>query len=305
MFSSKGESISRLVLALQAQLDSLVAHVESSNEIYISPGVPVDPALPKQGTSLDALASAILPPSNAQVQSAAIPTANAPAAAIANTSKQATRRFYGPTSPDYSLNAAAIKLRQAQSHPGASTVQEETNPSLGDDHTDDDDRTLVQESHGSVVQARLATTRLRQCIAQLPRFIARNETLRLLNVYHDAVGFLHPILNPKWLAEQAEACYADNNKSTSDTSILHEDTILILFLAISIALAAESVSQSYVGKTLYENVEHLIKLKLASEVSSPDHVLIALLAVYFPLCSASDANTDLNCSRVVHPSLLQ
>jgi hypothetical protein len=105
-------------------------------------------------------------------------------------------------------------------------------------------------------------------------------------VYHDAVGCLHPVLDPNWLVEQAEACYAYHTKSASDALILHEGIVLILFLALSIAVAADSVSQSYVGKTLYKSVEQLIKLKLASEVSSLEHVLIALLAVCFPLCSA-------------------
>ncbi|KAJ6279570.1 hypothetical protein J3E71DRAFT_393591 [Bipolaris maydis] len=269
MLFSKGESISRVVLALQAQLDSLVTHMELSNELHTSP----NPAL-------EGLSSALPPSRDAQINANPTSTLNAPTAAVANTSKPSTRRFYGPTSPDYSLNAAAIKLRMAQAPPGGPTIPEETNPSLEDDQIDDDDeRTLVQdEVHGSGVQERLAKTRLRQCLAQLPWLIARNDALRLLNVYHNVIGCLHPILDPKRLVEQAEACYVFHSKPTSDASILHEDTILILYLALSIALAAEPASQSHIGKTLYKGVEHLIKLKLASEVSSLDHVLIALLA---------------------------
>ncbi|EUC28755.1 hypothetical protein COCCADRAFT_30046 [Bipolaris zeicola 26-R-13] len=285
MLFSKGESISRVVLALQAQLDSLVTHMELSNELHTSPVVAIDPALPRQSaaprqnTALEGSGSAIPPSRDAQINANPTSTSDAPTVAVANTSKPSTRRFYGPTSPDYSLNAATIKLRLAQAPPGGPTITEETNPSLEDDQTDDDERTLIQdESHGSAVQERLAKTRLRQCLAQLPWLIARNDALRLLNVYHNVIGRLHPILDPKRLVEQAEACYVFHSKPTSDASILHEDTILILYLALSIALAAEPASQSHVGKTLYKGVEHLIKLKLASEVSSLDHVLIALLA---------------------------
>jgi hypothetical protein len=302
---SKGEPISRLVLALQAQLDSLVTHMELSNELHTSSGVAIDPALPRQSAALEGLGPAVPPPRDAQVNTNATSTHNAPTVAVANTSKPSTRRFYGPTSPDYSLNAATIKLRLAQAPPGGPTIPEETNPSLEDDHTDDDERTLIQdEGHGSGVQERLAKTRLRQCLAQLPWLIAKNDALRLLNVYHEVIGRLHPILDPKRLVEQAEACYVFHSKPTSDASILHEDTILILYLALSIALAAEPVSQSYVGKTLYKGVEHLVKLKLASEVSSLDHVLIALLAVSLPSCSAGYTFTNMMESRAVYLPLL-
>ncbi|EUC42269.1 hypothetical protein COCMIDRAFT_29081 [Bipolaris oryzae ATCC 44560] len=285
--NAKGESISRVVLALQAQLDSLVTHMELSNELHTSPVVAIDPALPRQSalprqnTALEGLPSAMPPSGDAQTNAnpTSIPNAPTVAAPAANTSKPSTRRFYGPTSPDYSLNAAAIKLRLAQAPPGGPTIPEETNPSLEDDQTDDDERIMIQdEGHGSGVQERLAKTRLRQCLAQLPWLIAKNDALRLLTVYHNVIGRLHPILDPKRLVEQAEACYLFHSKPTSDASILHEDTILILYLALSIALAAEPASQSHVGKTLYKGVEHLVKLKLASEVSSLDHVLIALLA---------------------------
>lgn len=307
MLFSKGESISRVVLALQAQLDSLVTHMELSNELHTSPVVAIDPALPRQSaaprqnTVLEGSGSAIPPSRDAQINANPTSTSDAPTVAVANTSKPSTRRFYGPTSPDYSLNAATIKLRLAQAPPGGPTITEETNPSLEDDQTDDDERTLIQdESHGSAVQERLAKTRLRQCLAQLPWLIARNDALRLLNVYHNVIGRLHPILDPKRLVEQAEACYVFHSKPTSDASILHEDTILILYLALSIALAAEPASQSHVGKTLYKGVEHLIKLKLASEVSSLDHVLIALLAVSLPFYSASDTFANMMESRPVY-----
>lgn len=273
------------MLALQAQLDSLVAHMELSNEMSTSPGGSSDPALPKEGTALDPVVSASLPLNDATTNNATLSTGNVLTEVVANTSKRSTRRFYGPTSPDYSLNAAAIKLRLAQAPLGDPAIPEETNPSLEDDQIDDDDdeRAFAQEGDDCGVQARLAKTRLRQCLVQLPRLIARNEALRLLNVYHDVIGRLHPILDPRRLARQAEACYVNQPKSMSDGAILQEDTILIVFLALSIALAAESVSQSTVGKTLYKSVEHLIKLKLASDVSSLDHVLIALLAVCVPI----------------------
>ena len=138
MLFSKGESISRLVLALQAQLDSLVTHMELSNEIHISPGVAIDPALPRQSAAREGLGSAIPPPRETQINVNPTSTPNPPTVAVANMSKPSTRRFYGPTSPDYSLNAATIKLRLAQAPTGGPTVPEETNPSLEDDHTDDD-----------------------------------------------------------------------------------------------------------------------------------------------------------------------
>lgn len=279
---SKGESISNLVLALQAQLDSLVAHVESCNETHPGPAASLDATVPNLSSSLDGLPSTMVTLNDAHVSSTVASSTGVPAAAVANTSKHTTRRYYGPTSPDYSLNAAEIQLRQAQAPPGSTVIEEETNPSLEDDYIDDDEHTLVEEGHGSSVQARLADTRLRQCAAQLPRLISKSETLRLLNVYHDVVGRLHPILDPKCVVEQAEACYTLNNRSAPKVTALREENFLILYLVLSIALSAEAASPMYVGKALYKSVENLIKLHLACEVSTLDHVLIALLAVCHP-----------------------
>ncbi|KAH8707127.1 hypothetical protein GQ44DRAFT_777517 [Phaeosphaeriaceae sp. PMI808] len=280
-FPAKGESVSRLVLALQAQLDSLVAHVESCNDTQNAPNGfngHNGPSPPRSTISLDAISST-LPPHESLISSTApAPTATATSAAAASPPKNATRRFCGPTSPDYSLNAAEIKLRQTQLSIGGTVFAEETNPSLEDDLSEGDQYNLIQDGHSSNVPSSFSTTRLRQCLAQLPRLLARNETLRLLNVYHDIVGQLHPILDLKRLIQQAEACYTNNRRSLSEPCIIQDNTVIILFLALAIALSAETVSQSYIGKTIYKSVEHLIKLKLASEVSSLDHVLIALLA---------------------------
>jgi hypothetical protein len=328
-FLGKGEAVSRLMLALQAQLDNIAAHMESCNDAHVSPDAhvlpdaPIHASFPERITRRNALTT-ILPAHDALMSSSAtmpsviIPTTDATATVAASTiatpavaapavatpavtapavtapaisvvapaaaspPKNVTRRFCGPTSPDYSLNAAEIKLRQAQAPPGGTSLIEENNPSLDDDHSDEDQHNLVQGGHGSGAQSRATSARLRQCLVQLPRLLARNETLRLLNVYQEVIGHLHPILNFQGLIEQAEASYMPHRRSPSDPLTIQDDTILILFLALAIALAAETGSQSYVGMTLYKSVEHLIKLKLASEVSSLDHVLIALLAVWPP-----------------------
>lgn len=272
-------------MALQAQLDSLVAHVESCHDANTSPGVAVDHSLHRPSISLDGQIT--VPPLNDSiVHSAPINATNVatnvarPATSAGSPSKNGTRRFCGPTSPDYSLNVAEIKLRQVQGSSAGAAIAEDTNPSLEDDEEDDDERPTAQEGQGSNVQGWLTTNRLRQCIMQLPRLLAKHETLRLLNVYQEVMGQLHPIVDLKRLIDLAEACYNQNPKIAPDWSILQENTVLILFLALIIGLTAETVSQSYVAKTLYKSIEHLVKLKLASEVSSVDQVLVALLAVW-------------------------
>lgn len=270
----KGESIAHLVFALQGQLDSLVAHIETTSDAHSLPAVAAHSRRLHQSIDLDASASGPLP------HDSSIPSV----AAVPKSVKHATRRFHGPTSPDYSLNAAEIKLRRAQSPPGGTALQHENNPSLEDEQTDEDEYRLVPEDDGFGIQSRLTTTRLRQHLLQLQRLLPKDEMIRLSNVYQGVIGHLHPVLDIKGLIERAKACYmqagTDHDPTRAfDASSTQENTILILFLVLAIALCAETVSQSYVGKTLYKSVQYLIKVKLASEVSCSDHVVIAFLTV--------------------------
>ncbi|PVI02993.1 hypothetical protein DM02DRAFT_726784 [Periconia macrospinosa] len=268
----QGDSIAHLVIALQGQVDSLIARMEASSQ----PQAPPDIAhIPRRNPSIDA------PPVIVDDDDVVVP----PATTGSNGPTVVARHFHGPTSPDYSLKAAEIKLRKSQeTAPGANpSPPHDINPSLEDEQTDEDDESLMVENDGLNTQSWHAATRLRQCLAQLSRILTKNKALRLLNVYHDVIGNLHPFVDINHLKEQVEALYIRPGTDKAATRTFErmctqENTVLILFLVLSIALSAETVSQSITGKTLYQGVQHLVKLKIASEVSNLDDVEVVLLA---------------------------
>lgn len=306
---SRDEPVSRLVQALQAQLDSLVAHVQSNGDAQLPLDTSVVSSLPRNSIAYDNLpatfqSSTIVvpasttnllnsghnssisapPPVGAQNPVTHIPNNASPSAG--SPSKNVTRKFFGPTSPDFSLNAAEIKLRQAHGARGALSPEDETNPSLEDEHSEDEQCGHGADMPGTNSHTTLTNHRLRQCVSQLPRFLAKHDTLRLIDVFQDVVGNLHPVLKSKRIIEEAEACYAArNSRSIAEPKEIEENATLLLFLTLAIALTAESVSQSIVGQTLYRSIEPLVKMKLTTEVCSPDDVLVALLVV----CAADNA----------------
>jgi hypothetical protein len=218
----------------------------------------------------------------------------------ANCSKRTTHRFHGPVSPDYSLNAAEIKIRQSQ-HPAAGS-SEKTNPSVEDDETDDEEPVLYPEANNNRPNPRRQSTHMQELL-QWPLLLSKREAVRLLDVYQEVIGDLHPIVDTKRLVEQVEICYAlagmEQDPRHGEGSIIDENT-LILCLALSIAFAAETVTQSRTGKTLYNSLQNIIKIRVASRVTSLKHVIITLLLVcpLYPCLAPEEGDANEDRARV-------
>lgn len=265
-------ALSTIIANMQAQLNALMTHARIATEAR-SPERPQTIPTPVSNSLNNSV-----PPGPGSKTSL---TAPSPTADIRL--RSSVRRFYGPTSPDYSLNAALIRLEQRNSSDLGTEIDDQRVPSIVDSQSDDEGPTGGPDSSDVVISS---NNRRRQALSKLRTLLSKPEATRLLYVYQDAIGEIHPICDIASLVEQTEAFY-----NTSDTDaewrsyadpLNEENNLLIVNLAISIALLAESGSQSEMGKALFESCRDLINAKLAVPATGIKSVTVVLLAVSVP-----------------------
>ncbi|KAH8679199.1 hypothetical protein BGZ61DRAFT_535619 [Ilyonectria robusta] len=265
------EALSTVIANMQVQLNALMTHARIATEAQ-SPERPRTMPTPVSNS----LNNSVPPGPGAKTSL----TAPSPTADIRL--RSSVRRFYGPTSPDYSLNAALIRLEQRNSNDSGTEIDDQRVPGIVDSQSDDEDPTGGADSSDAVISS---NNRRRQALSKLRTLLSKPEATRLLYVYQDAIGEIHPICDIASLVEQTEAFY-----NTSDTDaewrsyadpLNEENNLLIVNLAISIALLAESGSQSELGKALFESCRDLINAKLAAPATGIKSVTVVLLAGFY------------------------
>lgn len=192
------------------------------------------------------------------------------------TAKPSSKRFCGPTSPYYSLNAAHIKLSQTSAQ-GVSD-QGRKLPQIDEDHIDDeDDATSPMSQHSSSSSSSSSPPYLRKLFQSLKSFSIR-EIAQLLRTYHKVIGELHPILNVDALLEQTQAWL----KGTKDRTMLDEDDAIILHLALSIAMVAESETLFTVRTSSLASIDELVNARVTTLKPNIKCVKVVLLLVRRP-----------------------
>lgn len=199
---------------------------------------------------------------------------------IASAPKQPGKRFYGPTSPDYSFNVAESKSSNRKNSRGRL-------PSIADDVSDEEDILSPENvsTPGSLGQ-QVANISL-SGLCHFSTLLTRNETINHINVYRSGIGVLHPIYSVEKLFLDADAVYEwrypKRNMTSSPVILPDELRLLILNVALCIALSAEPPSHALHGKTIFAACESFINAKLISITTSVRQVTLALLVVSLPI----------------------
>lgn len=250
--------------SMQMQLDALTAHAKASEL-----GGPIPPPTTENQASND---------SNVCTTVAKTPVATPLAKSYL---RHAAQRFYGPTSPDYSMIAAQMRIKGGRipsTRPDWQKV-----PAFDDGQTDDEDAGIDPEVENSTVSRQSARQQLRRGLWQFLNLLSKREAVRLLRVYHEVIGELHPICDIESLVKQLDFLYSsgndDHKSGGGPESPASEDNMLILNLALTIALRAGSTSESSVERALYNACRDIINGMLESTATSTKHVVIALLVV--------------------------
>lgn len=277
LLSRRLDSLGELVASMQGQLNALVAHMKMSGEMFSSDTTrrPRDVGVQRGLPSSE-------PPAMIGFSNNSTLSPTTDSGSNSRPSRRAMNVFCGPTSPEYSLNAAQRKMQyEAMSgvKPGQTIA-----PSIDDEQFDDEqDQQCSQASESPMYIQRPSEQTYQAALLRFRNMIPISEAVRLLRVYHNVIGELHPICDIEHLIKQTETYY---KRSNSETSILaspnipiDEDDLLMVNLAITIALSAESGTSLDAGKTIYDNCSEIIKSKLASPAADTKHVAIVLLVV--------------------------
>ncbi|KAI9148854.1 Flavin prenyltransferase PAD1 [Paramyrothecium foliicola] len=201
-------------------------------------------------------------------------------------SRQPSRGFCGPTSPDYSLNVAQIRLRSGNSR--APGTEPGSMASIDDEVLSENEDEPATSDGPSPARLILPVCNIHlEKLFQIFSLLDLNETTRLLRVYQDVVGELHPFVDiedlicrcPKWHT------IWEQEKDGGNFNIADEEHLVIANLALAIAVRAEACALGdRVAGLVQSSLESIISAKLmspATSIKDVEAVLLAGLCYYF------------------------
>ncbi|KAJ3546811.1 hypothetical protein NM208_g1816 [Fusarium decemcellulare] len=192
----------------------------------------------------------------------------------------ATQNFYGPTSPDYSLNVAQLKLRRNSCADPPLQQRQLQLASIDEDASDEED---IADTPSPAVQPQLLDKESLARLLQFRSFMDLQEAIRLLHVYQEVVGDLHPLIDLNEAITRIRSCYLDPESvfldvASGKAAAALDENVLILNLALAIALRAESNPESSATEILLRNCfQDAVNAKLGAAPHSVKHVIIVLL----------------------------
>jgi hypothetical protein len=280
---SRLASVCELVANLQQQIDTLTAQIHQQSE------PPTEIACQKLSLApAKTIPNPIVeaqPPVSPPATSKGSPWNEKPHNRLSfdeGANGQVRSKFFGPTSPDYSLNVAQSRLR-----PEHNANDEKTNPAIvyenQSDH-EEDFEVSYEENNSSHFQEHGMCTSVYERLLHFRTIIELREANRLLRIYQQAINEYHPLIDTDSLATQMSWWYSHSTVALNPgLSVADQNDLLVINLALAIALCAEYTapgSKSFdMCKTIYFNCKDIIDAKLASPIPSVKQVVIMLLVV--------------------------
>lgn len=205
-------------------------------------------------------------------------------------------RFCGPTSPEFSMNLAQMKLSRP-SH-STSLSRRPSFSALADSTTSGEDSVAGDVSSTAVNAPRQNTpTTDRERLLFYRSMVSLPETMRLLQVYREAMGDLHPIIDLN--ATVRLAIVLGNSTSQSSVGLaeghITESNLLVLNLCLMLALRAETnAPTSQMEEELHSTLGSIMNARVVASPQSLDDVAIILLMVNLSSSSYSLSVTNVD-----------
>jgi hypothetical protein len=186
------------------------------------------------------------------------------------TTNSASHCFYGPTSPDYSMNLVQITLRQLgyltslSHHPMLPSVD-------GNDALSSSISPWQPRRHCDLIQ-----------LLQFRSWLSLQEAKDAVNTYHEVIGELHPFVDIGRVRSQLESWYSsDPNQSLGgeNTQPDDDDLIILVLMLATVAQASKDTLLAKMASVLHSNFMHSANAAVTSPTTSIKQVTIALLLV--------------------------
>ncbi len=182
--------------------------------------------------------------------------------------------FAGPTSADFSFRVADIILqRESGTEAGRSWVNADLAASVSDDEDGDNSERLQLTTTSSSLHG-----------------LQLQDALRLIQVYHESIDILHPLVNTESLQRLASTLFPNEGHAAApDAAPLSAGVdIAHLEMAIAIALLAEGGGYSPVARKIHNDLIPIITNHILGRTFTLGGQILLLLTVSVFQWSVSD-----------------
>lgn len=197
--------------------------------------------------------------------------------------------FCGATSSEYTFNMAEQNIVQQHIHPiqpsempPNSMPTPKHSPYFTERQTTHDDSNSSIENHQSIQTSQASSACFCEDCTRSLRMLVKDEALRLVDIYEEVVGNLHPFFNQKRFKSQVEAVYTaieSNQPEIERQYNVDSDTMDIIKVALAIPLLALGIGNSDIGTSLYASVQDKVQNAVFSPIKNVKKIVLLLLAV--------------------------
>lgn len=194
--------------------------------------------------------------------------------------------FCGATSSEYTFNMAERNIAeqhnptQHNETPQSSMPATKHSPYFAEKQITHDNGSSPIEIRRSIQTSRTSACLCEDCTRSL-RMLTKNEALRLVDIYEEVVGNLHPFFNQERFKSQVEAVYTaiEFNQTEIERYNVDSDTMDSIQVALAIPLLALGIGNSDIGTSLYASVQDKVQNAVFSPIKNVKKIVLLLLAV--------------------------
>lgn len=196
--------------------------------------------------------------------------------------------FCGATSSEYTFNMAErniveqhINPTQYNEMPHNPTPASKHSPYFASKQSHNDNNSSLGDKQSMKTSPASSACLCEDCTRPL-RLLTRDEALRLVDLYEEVVGHLHPLFNQKRFKSQVEAVYTgieSHHAKIEHQSKIDSDTLDNIKVALAIPLLALGIGNGDIGTSLYANVQEKVQNAVFAPIKSVKKIVLLLLAV--------------------------
>lgn len=196
-----------------------------------------------------------------------------------DSAKHSSPRYWGATSSDYTLNVVRFCIRPVESQL-ASSCRHRKIACYSPDPTPDNYEGVEEPSESRQQMSACFCLDCTRCLRKL----GKARALKLIDVYQEVIGHLHPVVDIEQQKSQLDIIYAlleSAPEARSTYPEIGQDSLDVTKLVLSIALLSQTTGQSDIASALYNSVQNRIQDAMTSDTKSIQSVVLTLLAVRF------------------------
>lgn len=197
--------------------------------------------------------------------------------------------FCGATSSEYTFNMAERNIAEPLVHPTQQNEMPQSSmpapkhsPYFVEKQTTPDDGTSPIENQRSIQTSQASRACLCQDCTRSLRMLTKDEALRLVDIYEEVVGNLHPFFNQERFKSQVGALYTaiESNQAEIERQYnVDSDNMDNIKVALAVPLLALGIGNSDIGTLLYASVQDKVQNAVFSPIKNIKKIVLLLLAV--------------------------